>query len=149
MSQGYLLDTSVLSLLAPGRTPPSDALTSWFRANGDRLYLSTVTVAEIEQGIRKLHRAGGRERAELLDQWLDSLIHGGAERILVLDVAIGRAAGKLSDQALAMGRHPGFADVAIAATAIVHDLILLTRNGRHFSPLGVAHADPLNELPGN
>jgi toxin FitB len=147
VSAGYLLDTSVLSLLAPGRTPPSDALAGWLRGPGEQLYLSTVTIAEIEQGIHKLRRAGGIERADLLTRWLDALIRDGGERILPLDTATGRAAGALSDQAIAIGRHPGFADVAIAATAIVHDLVLLTCNGRHFAPLGVSHLDPLDGLP--
>jgi predicted nucleic acid-binding protein len=42
---------------------------------------------------------------------------------------------------------PVFADVAIAATASTHGLVLLTRNGGHFAPLGVAFIDPLEELP--
>ena len=46
------------------------------------------------------------------------------------------------------GIHPGFADVAIAATAAVHDLTILTRNLKHFIPLGVSCADPFVSPPG-
>ncbi|MEW6707670.1 MAG: type II toxin-antitoxin system VapC family toxin [Pseudomonadota bacterium] len=147
MSEGYLLDTSVLSVLAPGKTTPDAALAAWLRLNSDKLYISAITVAEVEQGICKLRRAGGDERAERLTQWLDTLIAQGATRILALDAQVGRTAGALSDQAVSIGRHPGFADVAIAATAKVHGLTVLTRNGRHFEPLGVRIVDPLDRLP--
>jgi predicted nucleic acid-binding protein len=144
---GYLLDTSVLSLLAPGRPAPTAAFASWLRVRTDRLHISTVTVAEIEQGICKLRRAGGMERADRLADWLDALTALHGQRILPLDARVARLAGALSDQAIATGRHPGFADVAIAATARAHDLMLLTCNGRHFEPLGIAYHDPLDGLP--
>ena len=149
MSSGFLLDTSVLSLLAPGRPAPDDRLTAWLREHDDQLYISAVTIAEIEQGICKLRRAGGAERAEALSQWLGALLAEAAARILPLDAAVGRVAGRLSDQALAVGRHPGFPDVAIAATAVAHDLVLMTGNGRHFAPLGVAFVDPDEAVAGS
>ncbi len=147
MNSGYLLDTSVLSLLAPGK-PANDSLAQWMRDRSDVLYLSAVTIAEIEQGVCKLRRAGGTERADMLVQWLEALIENGGDRILPLDARTARVAGSLSDRALAAGRHPGFADVAIAATAATHGLVLLTRNGRHFAPLGIAFIDPVEALPG-
>ncbi len=145
--KGWLLDISVLSLLAPGRPAPAEAFAIWLRGQADRLHISTVTVAEIEQGICKLRRAGDVERAEGLTRWLDAVIGLHGQRILSLDARVARLAGVLSDQAIATGRHPGFADVAIAATARAHDLVLLTRNGRHFEPLGITHRDPLGGLP--
>jgi predicted nucleic acid-binding protein len=117
------------------------------RAHNDQLYVSAVTVAEIEQGIRKLHRAGGVQRADALTRWLDALIERGGDRILPFDTRAGRIAGELSDQAIAAGRHPGFADVAIAATAVANGLVVLTRNGKHFAPLGVELVDPVERLP--
>lgn len=147
MSSGYLLDTSVLSLLAPGRLPADEPLAGWVREHDDALYISAVTISEIEQAICKLRRAGGTARAEALVQWLDALIDNGGDRILPLDARTGRIAGGLSDHAVAAGSHPGFADVAIAATAVAHDLVLLTRNGRHFAPLGIAFADPGEGMP--
>ena len=141
--EGYLLDTSVISELAPGRqNHPIQAVTEWFSTHDARLYLPTIAVAELAQGIAKLSRSGGAERAQRLDFWFSGLIEGFGERILSLDPAVARLAGQMSDAALAIGRYPGFADIAIAATAQHHRLTLLTRNLKHFQPLGVACADP-------
>ncbi|MDQ2859591.1 MAG: type II toxin-antitoxin system VapC family toxin [Pseudomonadota bacterium] len=144
MSSGYLLDTSVLSLLAPDRPASGAALTDWLRVQADALNLSAITVAEIEQGICKLRRAGGRDRAGRLTDWLDALLAHSADRVLAFDARVGRLVGALSDRALAAGRHPGFPDIAIAATAMAHGLVLLTRNGRHFEALSVDFADPFD-----
>lgn len=53
----------------------------------------------------------------------------------------------MSDTAFSRGRHPGVLDILIAATAQAHDLTLLTRNVRHFEPLGIEVVDPLLTLP--
>lgn len=148
MVKGYLLDTSVVSILAPGResfvpTP----LGEWLQAHHEQLYLPCVAIAEMAQGIGKLRRAGGVERAERLDHWLDGLLNVYADRILPLDAQAARLAGDISDAAIARGRHPGFADVAIAALAQNAGMLLLTCNLKHFEPLGVVCVDPLNQLP--
>jgi hypothetical protein len=141
--KGYLLDTSVVSLLAPGREASASALLSgWLRAHHNHLFLPAIAVAEMAQGISKLRRAGGSERADRLDRWLDGLLVSYTDRILPLDARTARLAGQLSDVASARGRHPGFADVAIAAMAQNAGLLLLTCNLKHFEPLGVACADP-------
>ena len=148
MLKGYLLDTSVVSVLAPGResfvpTP----LSEWLQAHHKQLYLPCIAIAEMAQGIGKLRRAGGAERADRLDRWLDGLLSIYADRILPLDAQAARLAGDISDAAIAQGRHPGFADVAIAALAQNAGLLLLTCNLKHFEPLGVACAVPLVALP--
>ena len=148
MNKGYLHDTSVVSVLAPGReafvpTP----FGQWLQAHHQALFLPSVAIAEMAQGIGKLRRAGGAERADRLDRWLDGLLAAYGDRILPLDAQAARLAGQMSDEAQAQGRHPGFADVAIAAIAQHAGLLLLTRNLKHFQPLGVACADPLVTLP--
>lgn len=147
---GYLLDTSVVSALAPGRanhlTP--DFL-QWLRAADDeqRLFLPGIAVVEIEQGIAKLHRVGGIDRAARLSIWLDGLLRQFGDRLLPLDAPAACVAGRLADDAVARGVHPGFADVAIAAIARHSNLFVLTRNLKHFKPLGVPCADPLPVQP--
>jgi len=148
LHNGYLLDTSVVSVLAPGReayvpTP----LGEWLQAHHQALYLPCIAIAEMAQGIGKLRRAGGTERADRLERWLDGLLATYADRILLLDAQAARLAGQMSDAAIAKGCHPGFADVAIAALAQHAGLLLLTCNLKHFQPLGVACADPLGALP--
>ena len=146
--QGYLLDTSVVSALAPGREAHLPlAFGEWLQVHDAQLFLPAIAVAELAQGIGKLYRSGGMERAQRLDRWLDGLIAGYGDRILPLDAQAARLAGQISDAAVAQGRHPGFADVAIAALAQNADLLLLTRNLKHFQPLGVNCADPLKHLP--
>lgn len=70
-----------------------------------------------------------------------------ADRILPLDADTARLAGQISDAAMVQGRHPGFADVAIAALAQHAELLLLKCKLKHFQYLGVACADPLVALP--
>jgi len=140
--KGYLLDTSVLSLMAPGRTGVAPGLAGWLRDHGEALFVSTITVAEVQQGICKLRRTGGEHRADLLTDWLGELIAAGADRIISFGTEAAVAAGHISDAAMSKGLHPGFADVAIAAVAKSHDLTLLTTNGRHFAPLDVTYSDP-------
>ncbi len=95
------MDTSVLSLLATGRLDPGCALATWLRKRVDVLYLSAVSVVEVEQSIAKLRRAGGTERADRLAHWLDALLSNAADRVLPLDNQVERVAGALSDRAIA------------------------------------------------
>ena len=148
MHSGYLLDTSVISVLAPGREDLVPApLRLWLQAHHERLFLPCIAVAEMAQGIGKLRRAGGAKRADRLDRWLDGLLAAYEDRILPLDALAARLAGQISDAAMAQGCHPGFPDVAIAALAQKAGLLLLTCNLKHFQPLGVACVDPLIKLP--
>ena len=148
MYSGYLLDTSVVSVLAPGReTRVPTPLSEWLQVHHQQLYLPCIAVAEMAQGIAKFRRAGGAKRADRLDRWLDGLLAAYGDRILPLDALTARLAGLMSDAAIAQGCHPGFSDVAIAALARHAGLLLLTCNLKHFQPLGVACVDPLIALP--
>jgi predicted nucleic acid-binding protein len=105
-----------------------------------------VTVFKIEQGAEKLIRAKAFDRAAAIRSWLLGLIDDFGERLLPLDTRVAQEAGRLSDAAMAIGRHPGTADIFFAATASAHGLILLTHNLRHFEPLGIDAIDPLVTL---
>jgi predicted nucleic acid-binding protein len=147
MTPDYLLDTSIISLLAPDRPELSQDFAKWIESRQDRLFLSAITILEIEQGINKLRRAGGTARADRLTQWLNAILDDFSDRILVVDANVARVAGIMSDAAIAAGEHPGLADLLIAATAKAHSALVLTRNGRHFAALGLGFADPLEKLP--
>lgn len=136
---GYLLDTDVISKFAPDKPAPPIALTAWMREQGaaDRLFLSTMTIAEIEKGIGNLDRRGARERSSRLRQWVEGVVSTFDDRILPMDIPVARIAGQIDDDATARGRHPGLGDVIIAATAKAHGLTVVTENIRHFEPLNV------------
>ena len=142
-----MVDTNILSIGAPGRRDRSRALIDWMDAHSDVLFLSTVTVAEICEGIAKLERTGAVARAARLVDWLELALHLYGDRVMPFDIAAARLAGTLMDKARATGHAPGFADLAIAATAGSRDLTVLTRNLRHFAPLDVRAVDPFETLP--
>jgi predicted nucleic acid-binding protein len=143
----YLVDTNVLSAGAPTKTVPDPALAAWMEQHSGALFLSVITVAEVQGGIAKAVRNGAFRKAERLGGWLDTVLHLYAARVLPLDVQVALALGRLSDIARAHGQNPGLADLAIAATAQHHGCIVLTRNLRHFLALGVAAHDPFASLP--
>jgi toxin FitB len=139
---GYLVDTSVISALAPGKPPVSKMLADWLRSRTAELHLPSIAIAEIEEGICKLRRQGGRARAAALTGWLDELVLAWGSRILPLDTDAARLAGQLADRVVAAGRQPGFPDVAVAAIAAQSASVILTRNVRQFAASGVPHQDP-------
>jgi len=143
----YLVDTNVISAGAPSKRAPP-ALIAWMDAQSAALWLSAVTVAEIEDGVAKLRREGATRKSADLTAWLDGLLHLYGERVLPLDTPTARIAGALSDRARGQGEAPGLADIIIAATAQHRGLTILSRNLRHFAPLGVPALDPYLALPG-
>lgn len=143
----YLVDTNVLSVGAPGRVGRSTTLIDWMEAHSNVLFLSVVTVAEIADGVAKLKRTGSAAKAAAIGDWLQPVLRLYGSRVLAFDDAAALLAGELADKARAAGHAPGFADIAIAATAESHGLTILTRNLRHFMPLGVPAIDPFAGLP--
>ena len=138
----------MLSTGSPGRREGTGALADWLHARSDDLFMSAITVAEVSDGIAKLRRPGSLARAGRLDHWLHVVLHLYGDRVMAFDTPAARLAGVLMDRARAMGHAPGFADLAIAATAGVHGLTVLTRNLRHFAPLDIRAHDPFQSLPG-
>lgn len=122
-------------------------LAAWMDRNSDRLYLSVVTVAEVEDGISKAIREDATRKAALLGEWLETVLHLYGGRVLGVDISTARLAGRLSDHVRGQGHAPGFADLLIGATAQTHGCIVLTRNLKHFAPMGIAALDPYGTLP--
>jgi predicted nucleic acid-binding protein len=143
----YLVDTNVISAAAPTKAEPRPALMAWMDSHSSDLFLSAITVAEIADGIAKARREGAKRKASDLAAWLRTLLHLYGERVLPFDSPTAEIAGALSDLARGRGHSPGFADIAIAATARRHDLTILSHNERHFAPMDVAVIDPFQTLP--
>lgn len=143
----YLVDTNVLSVGAPTKAVATPDLVAWMDRNSAGLHLSVVTVAEVEDGIAKSRRQGAHRKAQRLSEWLEALLHLYAARVLPIDLETARRIGALADRARGQGHEPGLADLSIAATAQLRGWTVLTRNLRHFVPLGVLALDPFAALP--
>ncbi len=143
----YLVDTNVISATAPTTPVTRPEIIEWMDAHSDDLFLSAVTIAEIANGIAKAKREGAKRKASDLSAWLRTVLHLYGDRVLPFDTSTAEIAGVLADLARGRGHSPGFADVAIAATARRHHLTILSRNERHFAPMDVAVIDPFQKLP--
>ncbi len=141
---GYLVDTNVLSAGAPGRRSDQAEVLAWMERRTDALFLSVITVTEIEAGIAQAMREGATRKGDSLRAWWDAVEHLYADRIIPVDRAVARSAGVLTDRARGLGHAPGLTDITIAATALTHGLTLLTRNLRHFTPFGIVVLDPFD-----
>ncbi|MGE7468651.1 type II toxin-antitoxin system VapC family toxin [Bosea sp. NPDC003192] len=141
----FLVDTNVISALAPSKRAEAKELAVWLDQVSSHLFLSVVTAAEVAAGIAKAEREGAMAKARSLSEWWQAVEHFYGEKVLPFDLRCAHLAGRMLDRARA--HRPGFEDIAIAATAQVHGLTVLTRNLRHFSPLGVSALDPFQGLP--
>lgn len=142
----YLVDTNVISAAALSQ-PTAPALVEWMDAHSASLFLSVVTVAEIEDGIAKSRREGATRKSANLAPWLETVLQLYGDRVLVFDIPTAQIAGAIADRARGQGQAPGLADIIIAATAQHHRLTILSRNLKHFEPLGGVVIDPFARLP--
>jgi hypothetical protein len=135
----YLLDTNVLSEIR--RKTPHPGVESWIaRCNAESLYLSTLTLGEIRRGVEGL--PAGVRRLGLSD-WLENdLPRFFAGRLLGVDAQVADRWGRMLAGA---GRPVPVIDSLLAATALQHDLVLVTRNLRDFGFVGLRTFDPWSE----
>ncbi|MEX2184397.1 MAG: type II toxin-antitoxin system VapC family toxin [Chloroflexota bacterium] len=132
----WLVDTNILSEMRKGRRADR-GIEAWFAATDDRdLYTSVLVLGEIRRGIESIRRRD-RSSALALEQWLVNLAAGFGERILPVDIRIADRWGSLN-----VPDPVPTVDGLLAATALVHDLVLVTRNVRDVSGTGVRVLDP-------
>ncbi len=134
-----LLDTNVVSelrKLKAGKADPRFA--SWYAAaSGSRMYLSVISVLEIETGLLLVERRDPVQAA-LLRNWLEQqVLRAFTNELLLIDLPVVRRASHLH----VPDRRPD-RDALIAATALVHGLTVVTRNVRDFASLGVPLLNP-------
>jgi predicted nucleic acid-binding protein len=135
----FLIDTDVLSALSKRRRNPH--VEAWLaRQRANNLFLSVVTIGEIERGIA-LQQRRNPGFAAALAAWLDHVLAAYGDRVLPFDLGAARRWGGLS---ASLGRDG--ADLQIAATALEHGLTVITRNGADFKPTGVPVLNPFTPL---
>jgi predicted nucleic acid-binding protein len=136
----YLIDTVVLSELR--KRQRDSRLSAWVeRQRATDLFVSVITIGEIERGIARQHTTDP-DFAALLAAWLDRVLSLYSDRILPFDLQIARRWGQLS---AALGNDS--ADLMISATALEHGLIVVTHNVSDFAHTGVATLNPFGSRP--
>lgn len=136
---GYLLDTNVISELTKLR--PESKVVTWFQATSEELlYLSVLAIGEIRKGIDSLPRSNKRA---LLESWLaNDLVLRFAGRILVVNLDIAERWGLICAKAKIAGTSLAVIDGLMAATALHHNLTLVTRNTKDVQVAGINTLNP-------
>lgn len=135
----YLLDTCVISEFVA--TQPNGKVVDWLAGlDPDTVFLSVVTLGEIQKGIDKLPAS---KRKEALQTWLkDDLLVRFRDRLLPLEIGEMLTWGTLISKVEAKGVPMPLIDSLIAATALHHDLVVVTRDQDDFVPSGVRLLNP-------
>jgi predicted nucleic acid-binding protein len=130
----YLLDTNVISELR--KSKPHGAVLAWLsRLQESQIYLSAVTIGELQAGVEQI-RNQDPDKAAQIQSWIDLLDE--SYQVLPMDALCFREWARI------MSGKPDdlLEDIMIAATARIHELIVATRNERHFAALGVRIFNP-------
>lgn len=135
----YLLDTCVISELT--KKHPEKKVLQWLETQKeDSLYLSVLTLGEIQKGI---HRLPDSKKKHALSLWVQhDLCQRFEGRILPLDQAVCQLWGKIQGEAETRGKTIPVIDSLIAATALAHQLFVVTRNSSDMEKSGVQMVDP-------
>jgi predicted nucleic acid-binding protein len=135
----YLVDTDVISE-ARKLDKANPGVREFFRNSGrdhTPLYLSVITIGELRQGVESIRYRGDKPQAVQLERWLNRITNDYARAILPFDEDTAQVWGRLRVP------HPeNPLDKQIAATALMYDLTVVTRNSAHYQPTGVKLLNP-------
>ena len=138
----YLIDTDVISELRK-KEKANPGVITFFRKvspSDTPLYLAAVTIGELRRGVELVRYRGDARQAAMLERWLVKLLGDFSDSVLAFDVDVAQVWGRLR------APHPeNPLDKQIAATALIHDLVLVTRNVKHFGATGVKLFNPFTE----
>jgi predicted nucleic acid-binding protein len=135
----YLVDTDVISN-ARKRTHANAGVRRFFRDAATQkipLFLSAITIGELRQGVEAVRHRGDLAQATRLSRWLGTVTSEYADAILPFDEEIAQLWGRLR---VPHAENP--LDKQIAATALIYNLTVVTRNVRHYEPTSVAVLNP-------
>lgn len=135
----YLIDTDVISEARKKTTANPGVIEFFDRVGkaGERVYLSVVAVGELRRGIELIRLRGDAAQARLLEDWLMIVLDQHADDILAFDADAAQVWGRLRAP-----DHEHALDKQIAATALIHDLTVVTRNADDFEGTGVWVLNP-------
>jgi predicted nucleic acid-binding protein len=132
----FLLDTNVVSELRKRERANSRVL-AWFNeVADDEIHLSVLAIGELRRGVETVRKRDPGQAAAL-DRWVGRLVSHHAERILPVDGTVADRWGRL-----AAIRAASVIDTLMAATALEHGLVLVTRNVKDVAWTGVSYLDP-------
>ena len=138
----YLIDTDVIS--EARKEEKANAGVRRFFADADRnnvpMYLSVVTIGEMRQGVEIIRHRGDESQARVLERWLERVIDRFEDAILSFDQETAEIWGHLR-----VPNRENPLDKQIAATAIINELTVVTRNIAHYAPTGVGVLNPFSE----
>jgi predicted nucleic acid-binding protein len=135
---GYLIDTNVVS--EPNRARPNRGVVAWLHAVEDSaVHVSVITLGELRYGIARTTDATTRAR---LERFFGAFLARFSGRILPVSDGVAGRWGRLRATLTSSGIALSTSDTLIAATALEHDLTVVTRNVRHFAPTLVDVLDP-------
>lgn len=137
----YLVDTNVISELRKGARANAGVRRFFSEAARQRteLYLSVVTIGELRRGVELIRHRGDIAQAQALESWLGTVVDEFAQRILPIEHDTAQVWGRLRAP---HAEHP--IDKLIAATALIHDLTVVTRNMADFASAGVRLLNPFD-----
>jgi len=135
----YLVDTDVISEVR--KEEKANPGVREFLAQAVRddipLYLSVITIGELRRSVESVRHRGDEPQARLLERWLNRLTDTFADEILAFDEEIAQVWGRLR-----VPNPENSLDKQVAATAIINDLTVVTRNTAHYTPTGVRVLNP-------
>jgi len=139
----YLLDTCLISELV--KKEPNPAVVSWLDEQDEqKLFLSVLNLGELQKGISKL--PDGTKKSELQAWVALDLVERFTGRILEIDLDTALTWGRLQGEAEQAGDKLPVMDSLIAATAVAHGLIVVTRNVKDIERCGVRVCNPWEEI---
>jgi len=138
----YLVDTNIISELR--KKNPNKGVKKFFtsaQVENNRIFISVITLGELRRGVELIRYRGDIKQANSLEAWLQQLVDEYSDYFLSLTPDIAQVWGKLR-----IPRYENALDKQIAATALIYNLILVTRNTPDFEGMGVELLNPFETI---